>query len=561
MEEQGKKRIWPYILVAAVVVLAAVASVVISRYRYFHRYDEFFIQPEIAAEKCIREVNNNTSKYTDEASIYYYLKHRGKKASEESLEIRKLFVYNQLLEGYNSFDSYGKLAEQTLWNLRDYTFSDPEKIIWEKNGTVYFKAQGSWENQYREEANNLTSKLITEYQYDDLWTGFVKAANGNWYLSAFTYIPPYDWAGNEPLTEKNKEYGERFLEQVSEDEIYRLFSLASATQLTGQEWHRGFESPIELGWENFLNLFFASLNESEKEEAYDNDKECYRFTEEQIGRRVWEYLGRDENDKSAVKYDGFPHGSQLLADYIPEDGERETCEFPVQRLLDVKAYATDGMKLTNKELKENGVVLFEIDYQARAGEEDQEAPETNHQILELRAMEQGCRILSYQVIDEAHESEGNRLIEEFAWKQWNLVLPAHYSYENGTDEPEITRKQLTSDYGAARQCIQSMALGKTISTTEFPESAIVTDSISIEAESNGYKRVYDLYNMEAEGKNYLLIQAYGIELAIGNSGVGVSVTFDGIPVTQSVTSQREILCEYEDSHLLRDTVLSLVSQQ
>lgn len=236
-------------------------------------------------------------------------------------------------------------------------------------------------------------------------------------------------------------------------------------------------------------------------------------------------------------------------------------EFPEQKLLDTKTYDTSCMKLTGKKVLEDGVVQLEIAYQEVAGEEGAQEPSvTNRQVLRLRVMEQGLRLLSYSVIDPDHEPEANRLLEDFAWKQWNVIMPCQYTYEDGAEEPKTESVSLSSNYDAARECIQNITLGKTISGDRILESGKLTASLSIEAESGGQKRVYNLKNLEADGREYLYLQSFNTDVVVGDSGNGVSVSFDGIPITQAITKQSEILCEYSDSQLFKDMVRELLAQ-
>lgn len=310
------------VLVIAVAVIAAIAVIAwLWRSDYIHRYEEYLDRPETAAMKCIEEINGDNEEYPFNISLFRYMKYRGSKAQEESNELKQIYVFNQVLEKYKSRDSFENLVEETLWVLRDYTFQEPERIVGENDQSILYKSQGYYVEKRREDPNNSTSRLITETHCEDLWLQFNQAADGNWYLTKFTYLAPYEWMGNEPLTEKNRECGAEFVGRVSEEEIYRLFYMASATQLNDVRWQRGFQSPRELSWEDYVYFYFASLDESEKAAAYDSENKCYRFTKEQIGRRVWEYLGKDENDKNAAESGGYPHGSIELEDYVVEWGE------------------------------------------------------------------------------------------------------------------------------------------------------------------------------------------------------------------------------------------------
>lgn len=564
MEGEGtskKKKQWIKIL-AAILILAAIgAGYAAYRYQKAHQYDEFLVNPEAAAGRCIRAVNEDEKEYPLEASLYSYMKYRRNKSTEEPPELRQMYILNKMKEDMGSIDGYKKRVEDVLWSLRYYTFSEPEKIIQEKENEVWFKSQGTYIEEHRAEMNNLTSELIKEYQYDDLWLRFNRASNGNWYLSNFTSAPPFDWAGNEPMTEKNREIGPSFAEQLSEEEIYHMFYMASAAQLNSDGWQRGFGAPYELGWENFLNFFFASLDESEKAEAYDEEGDCYRFSEEQIGRRVWQYLGEDENDKDATKYGGFPHGGQLLYEYKSEE-EPELFEFERKQIEETKTFDTDGMKLIKKEVLDSGMVLLEIAYQEKTDEESQDTiePVKNRQILKVRPMEQGYRLLSYEIIEPGRESEANRIPGEFIWKNWTQVVASRYSYEEGEEEPTSDSRRLTGDYQDIREYLGNLTFGKMVDSGKLPETAKLIGSLGIEAKSGDLSRVYGVNQFEAEGKNYMVLESMDTELAIGSAGSGISVSLNGVPLTQVMKNRRELVCEFEDGALFLDMLKDMMEQ-
>lgn len=542
-----KKKKW---IMAAAGALAVVGMVTAIRWFDSHKYDDYLNQPGDTVQKCIETLNLGSTVYPEEASLFTYMKNRRNKISEEPGELIRMYTYNRLLKGTGSFDSYEQILEDTLWHLRDCSFSDPQMIIPEKDGEVYYKVTAKDEETNR-----------------DLWLRLNQAGNGKWYISKFTDIYPDDWNGNAPLTENNKEWGEKFINTASDADICRMFSLVSASQLNSDDWNRGFSSPHQLPWEDFLCFYFASLSTEERNEAYNDETKCYRFTREQIGRRVWQYLGSDDYDRSALAPYGFPHGGmQTLAEYAAEDGEEEVEEgeevydFPEQLVSEIKTFDTSYMTVTNKEVLDNGKVLLEIDYR----NDGKEPQQINHQTLELRVLEQGYRYLSYSIIDQEHASEANRILEDFAWREWNLVTANHCTYKDGVEEPEITGNRLPSDYQDARDIVTSMALGEVIPYEELPDSARIIDALIIEAVSGDHKRNLEMYSIDNDGQSLLLLRTYNVDLVVGGNGGGgggISFSINGNSISQAISGEKYVLCIYEDAPKFQAAVQKLIENK
>jgi hypothetical protein len=77
-----------------------------------------------------------------------------------------------------------------------------------------------------------------------------------------------------------------------------------------------------------------------------------------------------------------------------------------------------------------------------------------HQRLEVRAMESGCRYLSYTVTQPERKSAGNRMIEQFIDKSWNMVFLYHFTYPEGSEDPETQSLRITKDFSALRESLR-----------------------------------------------------------------------------------------------------------
>lgn len=559
--------VWAYALIAAFVVLATAGGYRLDDYN-FHKYDEFLVTPEAAAQKCIQELNSNGGGYPKKVSLYRFIEKTGEGISQEPEEVRRIYLYNQLMDALGSRSCYDKTVDTAWDSLHNFEFSEPVKVIWQDSGEVLFKSRGHRNVTYREHIYEAGSRENEDDKYRDLWLGFMKASSGKWYLSRFTNEAPYDWEGNEPLTVKNREYGQAFIEEASDGEIFRLFSMASAACLNSDTGRSGFLSPEELGGEDYLYFYLATLEAPEWEKAHDGEKKRYRFTDRQVGSRIWEYLGRDENYRNTVHEYSFPYGKNDTSAYEPEDWSSDFIVFTEKEIADTKIYRADGMKLVNRELLDNGMVLLEIEYREEetegAGTTSGVSNVANHQILKLRVMEEGCRILSYQIVEPGRESEGNRILEEFDRMHWEDAVAVRCEYADGGSAPDITQRWMNSEEAEpVRQCIRNMALGKTVpmdlgdsvSIEAVPESMTIKAFLYIRVKSGGHERRYELYHGLEEGKSRLVLLVLNNRLAVGDGGTdGVSADVNGLPVTMEVLGQRGYLCDFDDSGAFEEMI-------
>lgn len=557
------RRTWVYIyaFIAAFVVLATAGFHRLDKY-HFHKYDRYLETPESAAQKCIEELNSGDGKYPKKVSLYHFIEKTGKGTSQEQEEVRRIYRYNQLMDALGASSGYEKTVELAWDSLHGFEFAEPVKVIWQDSGEMLFKSRGHRKVTRRDYSYHEGSKETEDDMYRDIWLGFIQASNGNWYLTRFTNEAPYDWEGNEPLTVKNREYGQAFIEEAENGEIFRLFTMASAACLNSDTARSGFLSPGELGAEDFLYFYLGTLKEEEWEAAHVKEKKRYRFTDRQVGSRIWEYLGRDENYRNTVHEYSYPYGKDDTSAYEQEDWSSDSIVFTEAEISDMKLYSPDGMKLVNRELLDNGMVLLEIEYR------EDISHVTNYQRLKLRVMEEGCRILSYQIIAPGRESEGNRILEEVAWMPWDDAVAVRCEYEDGKDEPEITQRWMNSEEAEpVRQCITNMALGKTVpmdlgdavSIQAVPASMMIKEFLYIRVKSGGRERRYELYHGLEEGKSRLVLLVLDNRLAVGSSGAdGVSADINGLPITMEVTGQRGYLCDFDDSKAFEEMIQKAV---
>ncbi|WP_294144799.1 hypothetical protein [uncultured Clostridium sp.] len=560
------RRTWVYIyaLIAAFVVLATAGFHRLDDYN-FHKYDGYLETPESAALKCIEELNSGDGKYPKKVSLYHFIEKTGKGTSQEPEEVRRIYRYNQLMDALGARSGYDKMVESAWDSLHNFEFAEPVKVIWQDSGEILFKSRGHRKVTRRDYSYHEGSKETEDDMYRDIWLGVIQASNGNWYLTRFTNEAPYDWEGNEPLTVKNREYGQAFIEEADNGEIFRLFTMASAACLNSDTARSGFLSPGELGAEDYLYFYLGTLEEPEWEAAHVREKKRYRFTDRQVGSRIWEYLGSDENYRNTVHEYSYPYGKNDTSAYEQEDWSSDSIVFTEEEISGMKLYSPDGMELVNRELLDNGMVLLEIEYR------EDISPVTNYQRLKLRVMEEGCRILSYQIIDPGRESEGNRILEEVAWMPWDDAVAVRCEYEDGKDEPEITQRWMNSEEAEpVRRGIRNMALGKTVpmdlgdavSIQAVPASIMIKEFLYIRVKSGGHERRYELYHGLEEGKSRLVLLVLDNRLAVGSSGdAGVSADINGLPITMEVTGQRGYLCDLDDSGVFEEMIEKAVERR
>jgi len=278
--------------VGIVILLAGTIAAGIHIYRNYenHRFDKYLASPEDAVEQCIKEIGSGRNTFPQDVSIYKYVKQKGKNAGAEPEGLVNLYNENLILDKTSSPDRYSEVVERTLWELRYCSFSESEKIIQSAEDEVYYRVKASNE-KYNEE----------------LWIRLNQASNGLWYISQFTNRQPYSWDGNAPLSEKNKEFGETLIQNITDEEICRMFVHASAMKLNDNLGWDGFHSPSELGWKAYLDFMLGSFDETELATAYDETLKSYIFTENEIGSYVWQYLGDDEYENNALGSYGYPH--------------------------------------------------------------------------------------------------------------------------------------------------------------------------------------------------------------------------------------------------------------
>lgn len=528
--------------VGIVILLAGTIAAGIHIYRNYenHRFDKYLASPEDAVEQCIKEIGSGRNTFPQDVSIYKYVKQKGKNAGAEPEGLVNLYNENLILDKTSSPDRFSEVVERTLWELRYCSFSESEKMIQSAEDEVYYRVKASNE-KYNEE----------------LWIRLNQASNGLWYISQFTNWQPYSWDGNAPLSEKNKEFGETLIQNITDEEICRMFVHASAMKLNDNLGWDGFHSPSELGWKAYLDFMLGSFDEAELATAYDETLKSYIFTENEIGSYVWQYLGDDEYENNALGSYGYPHTNDIAKEYIIMKNGKKVYAFPEERVLELKTYNQDCMRVTNKAVLENGRTLFEIAYE----DTNAEPAVVNTQKMEVRAMESGYRYLSYVVIEPGKESEGNRILDEFAWKTWRIASVFHCIYEDGLEEPELKQRTKSSDFTSMKDSFKQLKVGEELNIEELPENARLTDAWTIEAENNRVRRELEMYSFEAQGNGYLLLRTYFVTLTAGGGNGSVSISINNTQVTQRAFGETYNLFYFDDNQLFQDTVLEVLDSE
>ena len=535
-------------IIITLLIVLGVAGTAAGIYAYLdydkHKYDQDLASPETAIEKCLINMTAEGNQFVTDTNLYTYLSKQRKEAGPQSQRIADRYNQNLILEQVGSIDSFSEIVKITAWQLRYCEFSEPEKIIQDFDDEVLYRIKAS-EEDYNQE----------------LWIRFNQAANGLWYISEFTNRPPYDWDGNSPLTEKNKEYAKQLIENITDDEIRTMAVWASAAGPSGDPEQSGFLSPSQLGWESYLNFMFGSLSEEELAAAYDAEAGCYRFTEAQIGSYIWTHLGDDEYENNALDSYGYPHGSHIAKEYIVTEEDGKYYTFTQEMVHAVKTFHPDCMVVTNREVLDNGRAVFEISYN---NTDEATAPETtvvNYQRLEVRAMESGCRYLSYTVIQPEQKLAGNRMIEQFIDKSWNMVSLYHFTYPEGSEDPETQSLRIIKDFSALRESLRQFKAGEAIDIDALPEDARIMNAWLMEAENGRERRMLELYNLKAGDHDYLLLRSYYLTLTAGNSGGSMSVSINNTQITQNGYGEEYMLCYFDDHQMFQDIIMKVLDSE
>lgn len=334
--------------VGIIIALAGAIAAGLHVYRNYekHRFDRYLVSPEAVVEQCIKEIESESKTFPLKVSIYKYIKQKGKNGGAEPERLENRYNENLILRAAGSPDCFDAVVKSTLSLLRDYDFSEPEKIIQDAEDEVCYRVKASTENYNQE-----------------LWIRLNQASNGLWYISEFTNRRLYEWDGNSPLTEKDKEFGEKLIQSITDEEICRMFTDISTTQLNGNSAGEGFLSPSELEWEAYLDFMLGSFDEAELAAAYDETQKSYIFTRNEIGNYVWKYLGDDEYENSALGSHGYTDDNEIVDAYSIVKEGRKVYAFPEKRVRDIKTYHQASMRVTNKEVLENGRAVFAIAYE------------------------------------------------------------------------------------------------------------------------------------------------------------------------------------------------------
>ena len=498
--------------IAIILLLAGIFN-----YRNYtnHRYDEYLTSPEAVVVLCLEKIEAETKTFPQSVSLYKYMKWRGKEAGQESERLINLYNDNLILEEMDSPYCFSEIAKETLEMLPYCEVSEPEKIIQNTEDEVYYRVKISHENY--------EVKGTREAYDEELWIRLNQASNGLWYISMFTARRPEDWNGNTSLTEKNKEFGEALIQNIKDEEIYQMFTDISATQLNGNSDGKGFFSPVEWEeWACYLDFLFGSYDKAKLAASYDETRDCYLFTSEEVGRYIWDYLGEDEYENSALGPNGY-YDNYFVSRYeIKKDGQI-LLAFPKERVLDIKTYHPDCMRVTRKEVLENGRTMFEIAYE----DTSVEPAIINTQRIEVRAMNSGYRYLSYFIIEQGKESEGNRILAEFTGKEWLTVKAQYYAYGGEAERPKRNFRGKFSDFDSLQNSLKQLKIGAEIKQEELPKDAELISSFEITAKSNELQRRLEMCCLEVEGEFYLLLRTYYTILTAGEGDGLITMSLGG----------------------------------
>lgn len=490
-----KKKIITVVLLAICCGAAAFGYRMIRDYER-EKFDKQLVSPESVIEACLSSLEDGESTFHLDASIYNHIRTRKKDAGLLSERIITKYNQNLILQQAGSRDSFGAVAGTAMAVMSECEFSEPEKIIQIYEDEVYYRI-----------------KAATGEFNQQLWICLNQAASGLWYISEFSYKSPYDWTGNEPLTEKNKQFAELLAETITDEEIYRMFAALSATQLRGETAGTGFANPARLSWQEYLDFMFASMDPERLAAAYDQEQQCYRFPAEEIGRYVWNYLGWDEYENNAFHRYGYGQERYEIEDYLSETDETEVYVFSKELVDSVITYDSTGMQVIDKQVLENGRVRFEISYQ-----EPGSAALLNTQQIEVRAMENGYRYISYYINEPGRESEGNRTINGFVNQPWNLAIAIHFDYQDNEEELKHQKQIMSSDFDAMNESLKHLTVGAEMDLNDLPETAEITDAWTIEAHNGRQRRMLEVYSLKDDSGSFLLLRNYALALTAGSSG-------------------------------------------
>lgn len=525
------------VILAIFFVAAAVIGIRQNREAEEHKYDQYLVSPEMVLEQCLQNMGDQSNPFVETANLYRYFTKRIKEAGPQPPRIAELFNQNLLLEKTDSPYRFNERVRTTLWQLRYCEFSEPEKILLEYEDEVCYRVKAS-SPTYNQE----------------LWIRMNQVSNGLWYVSEFANYPPYDWDGNAPLTEKNKVYAEKLIQEITDEDICQMFVHASAAKQTDRPGQKSFLSPAQLDWESYLNFTFGSMDEKELDEAYDEDTKSYIFVDRQIGLHVWNYLGSDEYENDALGSYGYPHGSQIAKEYSIR---KSIYSFPEEMVRGVETFHPEFMEVTNREVLDNGRAVFEIAYE----DTESEPAIINRQRIEVRAMESGYRYLSYIVIEPGKESEGNRFIERFIERPWKTAGVQHCTYEAGNEEPTQRTRWLSSDFDDLRESLRQLKIGAELDIEDLPENARVMDVCAIESEYGRQTRKLDLYSFEADGQWYILVRTCYLTMTVGEGSGSVSISINNTPISQQESGEEYVLCHLEDYQQFQDIVMEVLGSE
>mgnify|MGYP000933589539 CR=1 FL=1 len=181
-----------------------------------------------------------------------------------------------------------------------------------------------------------------------------------------------------------------------------------------------------------------------------------------------------------------------------------------------------------------------------------------HQRLEVRAMESGYRYLSYTVTQPERKSAGNRMIEQFIDKSWNMVFFYHFTYPEGSEDLETQSLRITKDSSALRESLRQFKAGEVIDMDALPEDARIMNAWLMEAENGLERRMLELYNLNSD-HDYLLLKSYYLTLTAGNSGGSMSVSINNTQITQNGYGEEYMLCYFGDHQMFSGITQSISS--
>ncbi len=363
------------------------------------------ITPDNTIELCLAAIKTGDKKVLKEIGLTHYVETLGDPIESESESTLKAYYSDRIAKEFHfarEFASYENTIKELSDICQDYILSEPQRIVGGSDEEVDYKIVA--------ESNG--PHYADEY-YRDLWIKLNKANNGNWYVSRITKKIECDWFGNEKITEKSKEDAEKYLKQIDDASLLKLFEMASATQLNhNKTWQGGFQAPSQLSWQDITDFYIQSLSKEELDQCYDAGSGQYMLPVMEMGEVAAQYLSPDSHNLNETYFfqNTYRGESEFLNQVTSLQSGEAVLGVTKDTAEELKYFPVQNMELTEKKVLPEGCIYLE----AVCYNDGEEKEVLNHQKLMLWMSDYGIRYRSYEIIPPEREEKGNRFFGQFA---------------------------------------------------------------------------------------------------------------------------------------------------